>query len=117
MVNVAATCVCTRALGPGLRSVVWVQGCPFRCPGCIAPDWIPDRPARHISPGELAAELLADPDIGGLTFTGGEPMIQADGLAQVIRSARRERDLTLICFTGYRLAGLRARPPGPGVAE
>lgn len=44
MINVAEICLGTRALGPGLRSALWVQGCPFRCPGCVAPDWIPDRP-------------------------------------------------------------------------
>jgi anaerobic ribonucleoside-triphosphate reductase activating protein len=107
----------TRALGPGLRSVVWVQGCPFRCRGCIAPEWIPEQPGREVRPADLAAEMLADPGVTGLTFSGGEPMAQAAGLAAVIEIARGQRDLTLICFTGYRLAELRDRPPGPGVAE
>ncbi|RSN48583.1 radical SAM protein [Actinomadura sp. WAC 06369] len=116
--NVAETCVGTRALGPGTRSAVWVQGCPFRCPGCLAPEWIPDRPARRVSPADLAAELLADPAVTGLTFSGGEPMAQAAGLAEAARAARAVRpELTLICFTGYRLERLRDRPPGPGVAE
>ncbi|WP_231335677.1 4Fe-4S single cluster domain-containing protein [Actinomadura graeca] len=113
----AETCVGTRALGPGMRSAVWVQGCPFRCPGCLAPEWIPDRPARAVAPADLAAELLADPRVTGLTFSGGEPMEQAAGLAEVARLARRDRSgLTLICFTGYRLERLRSRPPGDGVA-
>ena len=116
--RVAETCAATRALGPGLRSVAWVQGCPFRCRGCLAPDWIPaDAPAREVRPADLAAELLAHPGVTGITFSGGEPMAQAAGLAEVIAIARRERDLTLICFTGYRLAELRERPPGAGVAE
>jgi anaerobic ribonucleoside-triphosphate reductase activating protein len=115
--QVAETCVGTRALGPGLRSVAWVQGCPFHCHGCIAPEWIPRRPAREVRPSDLAAELLADPGVTGFTFSGGEPMAQATGLAEVIKIARRQRDLTLICFTGYRLTELRDRPPGPGVAE
>jgi anaerobic ribonucleoside-triphosphate reductase activating protein len=116
--RVAETCVATRALGPGLRSVAWVQGCPFRCRGCLAPDWIPpDAPAREVRPADLAAELLAHPGVTGITFSGGEPMAQAAGLAEVIAIARRERDLTLICFSGYRLAELKDRPPGPGVAE
>jgi len=116
MVQVAATCVGTRTLGPGLRSVVWVQGCPFNCAGCIAPEWIPVRPARGVRPDDLAAELLADRDVTGLTFSGGEPMAQATALADVIRCGRSMRDLTLICFTGYRLAELRAKPPNSGVA-
>jgi anaerobic ribonucleoside-triphosphate reductase activating protein len=65
----------------------------------------------------LAAELLADPDVTGLTFSGGEPMAQAAGLAEVIRAARRMRDLSLICFTGYRLKELRAQSPGAGVGD
>lgn len=44
-------------------------------------------------------------------------MAQAAGLAEVIAIARRQQDLTLICFTGYRLADLRNRAPGPGVAD
>lgn len=108
--NIAEVCAGTRALGPGLRAVAWVQGCPFQCRGCIAPDWIPDRPARELTPADLAAELLADPDVTGLTFSGGEPMLQAAGLAETARIARRDRDLSLICFTGFRLAELRDQP-------
>ncbi|WP_232835928.1 4Fe-4S single cluster domain-containing protein [Actinocorallia populi] len=114
MLNVAETCAATRALGPGLRAVAWVQGCPFHCRGCLAPEWIPQRPARRITPRELAAELLRDEAVTGLTFSGGEPMAQAEGLAETARLARRERDLTLICFTGFRREELDGRA---GAAE
>ncbi|MEU9573194.1 4Fe-4S single cluster domain-containing protein [Streptomyces massasporeus] len=115
--NVAATRVGTHALGPGRRSVVWVQGCPFSCAGCLAPEWIPNRAARRVDPAELADELLADPGVTGLTLSGGEPMAQAAGLAALVRAAQARRPLSVICFTGYRLQRLRARPPGPGVTE
>ena len=95
--------------------MVWVQGCPFRCKGCLAPDWIPPRRARLVEPAALAGEVVADPRITGLTFSGGEPMLQAAALAEMVRLARRERDLSLICFTGFRLERLRTRPPEPGV--
>lgn len=110
MINVAETCVGTRALGAGLRSAVWVQGCPFRCRECVAPDWIPFRPARRVEPEALAAELLADPCVTGLTLSGGEPMEQARGLAAAVRAARADRELSVICFTGYRLGELAGRP-------
>jgi hypothetical protein len=115
-VNVAATCSATHALGPGVRSVVWVQGCPLRCPECLAPEWIPDREARLVSPAALAAELLADERVTGLTISGGEPMAQAAALAQMVRAARAVRELTVICFSGYRLARLRGAN-GPAGAE
>ena len=44
-------------------------------------------------------------------------MAQATALAAVIRAARRKRDVTLICFTGYRLGELGRRPPDPGVGD
>jgi anaerobic ribonucleoside-triphosphate reductase activating protein len=117
ILNIAATRIGTKALGPGFRAVVWVQGCPFACAGCVAPEWIPDRPARQVDVPALARELLADPAVDGLTFSGGEPMAQAAGLAALAREVRAVRDVSLVCFTGYTLARLRSRPPGPGVAE
>lgn len=115
--NVAATCTATRALGPGVRAVVWVQGCPFHCSGCIAPDWIPRSVARLISPEDLTEELLVHPEVTGLTLSGGEPMLQAAGLAALVRRGRQRRDLSVICFTGFTLQALRESPPGPGVPE
>lgn len=101
VLNVANTAV-TRFLGPGLRGVVWVQGCPFHCAGCIAPEWIVQKPARLVRPAELLDELLADPEVAGLTFSGGEPMLQAAALAQLMTLARRQRPgLTLVCYTGF----------------
>lgn len=117
VINVAETCVGTRALGPGLRSVVWVQGCPLHCPGCVAPNWIPQRVARLAAPGDLAAELLADGAVSGLTLSGGEPMLQAAPLAAMVRIARRARDVSVICYSGHTLQELRERPPAPGVAQ
>lgn len=114
--NVAAITPATRALGPGLRSVLWVQGCSFRCPGCLAEDWIPQREAHRMTVAAAAARLCADPDVRGITFSGGEPMDQAGALAELITRVRRNRDVDLICFTGYRWERLRKRPPNPGVA-
>lgn len=105
-INVAATQVGTEVLGPGVRSVVWVQGCPFRCRGCISPAWQPVKPARLVHPVGLAEELLSKPEVTGLTISGGEPMVQAAALAKMIKVARRMRDLDVICFTGFQLKDL-----------
>jgi anaerobic ribonucleoside-triphosphate reductase activating protein len=113
--NVAAISRSAHSLGPGERAVIWVQGCPFHCQGCIAPDWIPFRPARLVSPEHLAEELLSSATISGITFSGGEPMQQAAGLAALARVARENRDLNIICFTGYRYEQLLKNPPSRDV--
>ncbi|CAG1011331.1 hypothetical protein ANAEL_04147 [Anaerolineales bacterium] len=117
LLNVASTFQPTRALGPGLRAVVWLQGCNLNCSGCIAPEWIPRVIKRLVEPEKLAEELLIDPLVTGLTFSGGEPMLQAAGLAQLARHARSQRNVSIICFTGLALEQLREHPPGPGVEE
>jgi anaerobic ribonucleoside-triphosphate reductase activating protein len=124
LLNIAATVGATRTLGPGLRAAAWVQGCCFNCPGCISPEWIPKELARQITPQDLVAELLANPEIEGLTFSGGEPMLQAAGLASVARLARLQRQqrqlgpLSVVSFTGFTLDQLRRNPGGmPGVED
>ena len=106
----------TRALGPGTRAAIWVQGCPLNCRGCIAPQWIPFVRAKNFTPQQNLERLRLD-IIDGMTFSGGEPMEQAAGLAALIRLARRQKDLNLICFTGYRYERLLKNPPNRGVAE
>ena len=124
LLNIAATVPATRTLGPGLRAAAWVQGCCFNCPGCISPEWIPKQLARQVTPQDLASELLANPEIEGLTFSGGEPMLQAAGLASVVRLARLQRQqlqqapLSVISFTGFTLEQLRRNPARmPGVED
>lgn len=116
VLNVAAISARTQALGPGTRAVVWVQGCPLKCPGCVAPEWIPFVPAMKLTPQEILERLDLD-GISGLTFSGGEPMEQAAGLAALARLARQKKDLDLICFTGYRYERLVNNPLHPGVSE
>lgn len=94
----ASRCV---TLGPGVRAVLWVQGCPRRCPGCIAPELQAPDGGSEESIGALAEWLLGLPDIDGITLSGGEPMEQAEGLAHLLQRVRRERDLTAWCYTGY----------------
>jgi anaerobic ribonucleoside-triphosphate reductase activating protein len=117
LLNVAAICHKTRALGPGLRAVIWVQGCPFRCKGCISPSWIPIQPAMEYHPQELADTLLADPEITGLTISGGEPVLQASALDSLLSYARTKREIDVIMFSGYYYENLLAFPEGSAVAR
>lgn len=97
----------TRANGPGLRSVLWVQGCPFRCAGCFNPDFLPFDGGRDVTPAEVAAWMLAEADTEGVSFSGGEPFAQAAALAEVAERVRAAGKGVLV-FTGYQAGELRA---------
>jgi anaerobic ribonucleoside-triphosphate reductase activating protein len=105
----------THALGPGYRAVIWVQGCPFHCNGCISPEWIvPGGLLTDID--EIARRILDESDIEGITISGGEPMMQAYPLYKLLRILKKEkRDFNVICFTGYRFQDLKLKPPSRSV--
>ena len=86
--------------GPGIRAVVWVQGCPFRCRGCFNEQFQPFSPATIIPVDRLAGIILAHPDIHGVTFSGGEPFAQAGPLAELGDQLRRA-GLTVVTYSGY----------------
>ncbi len=102
----------SRVNGPGVRAVVWVQGCGQRCPGCFNPGFLPRAGGRRVGVDEVAgwiaaANRSADGPIEGVTFSGGEPLDQAEPLAAVARAARA-LGLGILVFTGYPRAEIEA---------
>ena len=94
-------------LGPGLRSVVWVQGCPFRCPSCISTEFLPFEGGSRMAVEDVADRLLDTSGIEGVTFSGGEPFAQAGALAALCRTLRSRSSLSLMAYTGFTLETLR----------
>lgn len=98
--NVAARVPCTEAEGPGRRYALWVQGCPLRCPGCCNPQMLEEKDASWIKVDELAEEICTTPNIEGVTFLGGEPFAQPEGLgalAELVQAA----GLSVMVFSGF----------------
>ncbi len=94
----------SRANGPGLRSVVFAQGCNLNCPGCWNPRTHPFSGCEW-SVEAVLAELLechGRHPVEGVTFSGGEPMQQARELDQLIHGLRSALPaLGVGMFTGY----------------
>ncbi|ASY80741.1 radical SAM protein [Pectobacterium polaris] len=101
--NVASRLPCTEAEGPGRRAALWVQGCNKRCRGCCNPGYLPLVQRELVSTSSVL-DWLANAhhvhDLEGVTFLGGEPMLQAQGLAVVAQGARL-LGLSVMVFSGY----------------
>ena len=111
VLNLAAWCPQTTALGPSLRAVIWLQGCRLRCPGCVSPGYQPVKAASLVTVEDLAALIANQQAIDGVTFSGGEPMLQAAGLARLVALVKTERpQLNFIAYTGFRLADVQHGP-------
>lgn len=102
----------TTVLGPGVRAVVWVQGCPLRCTGCLAPEGLPFEGGETWPVAALADRLNALPaEVTGVTFSGGEPMAQPAALAALVDRLRASRDWSVMSYSGFTLEALRHGDP------
>lgn len=90
-----------QVLGPGKRAVIWVQGCAFACKGCIVPESWDSDGGEAVSLEDLSQWVLSQPDLEGITLSGGEPMLQAAALVGLIDRLRTEANLGTVCYTGY----------------
>lgn len=106
-INVAHWLPRSEANGPGTRFVLWTQGCPLACPGCWNPDTWSDQPRSLMTVDDILELLDRAMPVEGVTFSGGEPFVQASGLLQ-LAEAVRERGLSLMAFTGYEIEELTA---------
>ena len=89
--------------GPGIRYVVFTQGCPMRCIYCHNPDtWDPNG-GREVTVEEILSEFNANRDFyakGGITVTGGEPLLQMDFLTELFKQAKSQGNHTCIDTSG-----------------
>lgn len=80
--------------GPGLRLVVFLQGCNFRCLYCANPDTITAKGGTPTDPEEIVRMALSQKVFfgkrGGITFSGGEPTFQAKALLPLFRRLKEE---------------------------
>ena len=93
--------------GPGFRTSVYAAGCPNHCPGCHNPESWDINAGTPTSIAEILDIILADP-FADVTFSGGDPMYQADGFAELAAAIKRDTDKTIWCYTGFTFEELLA---------
>lgn len=112
--------------GPGIRTTVFLKGCPLCCPWCHNPESRSPKPytysyterfhgkavqtektiGKHIPPDELIRlltkdQLLHEESGGGITFSGGEPLLQADSLQSIMDDLQQQGHHLCIDTSGF----------------
>ncbi|WP_101473554.1 pyruvate formate-lyase-activating protein [Fusobacterium sp.] len=92
--------------GPGIRFVVFLQGCPLRCKYCHNPDtWSITDSKIQESPREVFEKVKRYKKYfgkkGGLTITGGEPLLQLDFVLELFKLCKEENIHTALDTSGY----------------
>lgn len=95
--------------GPGVRAVVFMQGCRLRCLYCHNPDTWELYGGQEIEPKELVRRLSRFipyfRDTGGVTFSGGEPLMQPEFLAECLERCKSAGISTCIDTAGQAAGG------------
>ncbi len=89
--------------GPGVRFVVFVQGCPMRCAYCHNPDTWEMNAGTLMDPSEIIEQYERNASFykgGGITVTGGEPLMQPDFLIELFTLAKEKNIHTCIDSSG-----------------
>ncbi|MBE6965202.1 MAG: pyruvate formate lyase-activating protein [Ruminococcaceae bacterium] len=89
--------------GPGIRYVLFLQGCPMRCKYCHNPDTWKTNTGEEVSADEIIREYKKNREFyknGGITVTGGEPMLQLEFVTELFRLAKAENIHTCIDTSG-----------------
>ena len=105
MIRVLSILEDTMVDGPGFRTSIYCAGCRHKCPGCHNPQSWDFSGGREMSTEELMRIIVADP-YANVTFSGGDPMYQAAGFAELARAIRRRTNKDIWCFTGFRFEDL-----------
>ncbi len=86
--------------GPGLRTSIYSAGCTHHCPMCHNPQTLDIAAGTLPKVDEILAKVLAD-DFANVTFSGGDPMLQARPFAELAQKIKLLSDKTIWCYTGY----------------
>ena len=86
--------------GPGMRRVFFAQGCKHKCKGCFNPETHSFEDGEIMDMDKLIKDVLDNPILKGVTFSGGDPIEQAHSFAYMAK-AFKNSNLNIWCYTGY----------------
>lgn len=93
--------------GPGIRTVIFAQGCKHHCEGCHNPHTWNFKDGCEIELDELEQIVKRNPLITGVTLSGGDPFEQEDSFYVLCRRLKR-LGLNIWCYTGYKFENIES---------
>lgn len=94
--------------GPGLRTSIYLAGCLHHCPGCHNPESWNMNGGEERTLDELM-EIITYNE-APVTFSGGDPLAQAEPLAHLVERIKRETEYNVWCYTGYTWEQVKQQP-------
>lgn len=105
MISVLSIIEDTMVDGPGFRTSIYCAGCRHKCPGCHNPQSWDFEGGHAMTTDDIMRIIEADP-YANVTFSGGDPMYQAAGFAELAREIHRRTNKDIWCYTGFTFESL-----------
>lgn len=86
--------------GPGIRYVIFFQGCIHNCPGCHNPDTHDPNGGTEVPVERVISEMLKVKHIGGVTLSGGDPLLQPEACIAIADAAHKQ-GYDVWAYTGW----------------
>ena len=95
--------------GPGFRTSIYCAGCQHCCPGCHNPQSWDMEGGRDVAVSDILQTILDDP-FADVTFSGGDPMYQAEAFTELAKQVKQQSQKTIWCYTGFTFEQLLLNP-------
>ena len=91
------------ANGPGIRTSVFVTGCPLKCPGCFNKEYQDELSGKEWTKDQedLVIKYLKIEHVNGLSILGGEPLVQDENLLNLLKRAKKEVGKDIWLWSGF----------------
>lgn len=91
--------------GPGIRYTIFSQGCNHFCKGCHNPQTHDLNGGRECDIDDILKDIMKNPLLRGVTFSGGEPFLQAEQFSKLAKFIKKQ-GLNIVTYTGYKFEDL-----------
>ena len=95
--------------GPGFRTAIYAAGCKHQCKGCHNPQSWDFKAGRAMTTDQIMQIIKQDP-FANVSFSGGDPMYQPEGFAELAQAIRSQTNKTIWCWTGFSFEMLLRMP-------
>ena len=102
--------------GPGIRCVLFLQGCTHHCPGCQNPETHDIHGGTPCSTQAILNDILTDRNLDGVTLSGGDPLLQPKACTEIAKACK-QHGLSVWVYTGYLFEDIYTEKLGKDVSN
>lgn len=99
--------------GEGIRYSIYLSGCSHNCPGCHNPESHNPKVGKLVTDElveQMIDEILANPMLDGVTFSGGDPLFNPKEFLPLLRKIKERTQMNVWCYTGFTYEYIKDNP-------